>query len=180
MASSSTRLPDTLIESFPTPSLPSIQGEPTYPQLATILRAIKGNAASIHSNHGGGANGHLGIVVLAAVYATITPNNPFNPPINPTPQHPTIPPNSTAATTSTIIRQNTKNLCKWKEYNNNIQRALKKQLATAIEKNYLKAHNDLNVGYEIITVQVLLQYLFDEYGNITPLDLLANAKRLDK
>jgi hypothetical protein len=87
MASSFPPLPDTLItdtliKSFPNPSLPSIRGKSTYPQLAELLRTIKANAASIHSNHRRGANRHLGIVVSTVIYATIAPNSPFIIPIN--------------------------------------------------------------------------------------------------
>jgi hypothetical protein len=74
---------------------------------------------------------------------------------------------------------NSEKVRKWKEYNN-IQRALKKQLASSIEKIYLDAHHDDNVGYENVSIHVLIQYLFDEFGDITPINLRANAKRLDK
>jgi hypothetical protein len=178
VSTSSIPTPEALIDSFPTPNLPSIQGEPTYHPLAAILTALKANAASIPSNQGGAANGYLGIVVSSDVYATISPGNPFLTPTNPT-QHPTIPRNSTDAATSTIIRRHTEKLREWKEYNT-VQRALKKQLAQAIDKIYLEAHSDENVGYENVTIHTLIQYLFDEYGDITPLDLRANAKRLNE
>jgi hypothetical protein len=44
----------------------------------------------------------------------------------------------------------------------------------------LEAHHDDNVGYDNVSIHVLIQYLFDEYGDITPIDLRANAKRLDE
>jgi hypothetical protein len=175
MAASPLPSPDALIESLPTTSLPIVQGEPTYPQLASILQALKANAASIPSNAGGGVNGHLGIVVSTAVYATIAPGNPFLLPTMP-PQHPRIPRNSTDVATSTILRRHTEKIREWKEYNN-VQRALKKQLSEAIEKIYLEVHHDNKVGYEHVSIHVLIQYLFDGYGDITPIDLRANAKR---
>jgi hypothetical protein len=170
--------PDALIESFPTPTLPNIEGEPTYPQLAAILKEIKANAASVPSVQGGGSNGHLGIVVSDAVYATIAPGTPFIKPTNPA-QHPTIPRTSTDGAITSIMRRHNERQREFREYNN-VQRALKKQLATAIDGIYLEAHKDNNVGYENVSIEVLLQYLFDEYGDITPVDLRANAKRLDE
>jgi uncharacterized protein YdbL (DUF1318 family) len=167
-----------LIGSFSTPSLPIVQGEPTYPQLADILKALKANAASIPSNQGGGANGYLGIVMSTAVYSTIAPGDPIITPTVPT-QHPTIPRNSTDAATSTIVRRHVEKVREWKEYNN-IQRALKKQLAKAIEHIYLDTPYDDNVGYENVSIHVLIQYLFDEFGDITLIDLRTNAKRLDE
>ena len=178
VSSNSIPTPDALIESFPTPTLPSIQGEPTYHPLAAILSALKANAASIPSNKGGSANGYLGIVVSNNVYSTIAPGNPFVPPTNPT-QHPTIPRGSTDAAISTLNRRHDEKLREWKEHNN-VQRALKKQLATAVDKIYLEAHYDDNVGYENVSIRTLIQYLFDEYGDITPIDLRANAQRLNE
>jgi hypothetical protein len=106
MTSSSLLLPDTLIvDSFPTPSLPIIQGElALYPQLATIPNALKADAAYVpRSNQGGGANAYLGIILPNVVYSTIAPGNSFLTPTNPT-QHPMIPCNSKDAATSTIIQ----------------------------------------------------------------------------
>jgi hypothetical protein len=167
---------DALVDSFPTPTLPSIQGEPTYHPLAAILSAL--NTASIPSNKGGSANGYLGIVVSNEVYSTIAPGNPFVPPTQQA-QHPTIPRTSTGATTTAIIRRHDEKIREWNEHNT-VQRALKKQLATAIDKIYLEAHYDDNVGYENISIRTLIQYLFDEYGDTTPLNLRANAKRLNE
>jgi hypothetical protein len=176
MTSSSNQSPDALIESFPTPPLQIVQGEPTYPQLAEILKSLKANAASIPSNQGGGSNGYLGIVVSSAVYSTIAPGSPFHTPTIPT-QHPTIPRASTDTAISTIVRRHSKKVREWKEYNN-IQRALKKQLANSIKKIYLDAHHGNNVGYENVSIHVLIQYLLDEFGDIPPIG--ANAKRLDQ
>jgi hypothetical protein len=89
VSSNSIPTPDALIESFPTPTLPSIQGEPAYHPLAAILSALKANTASIPSNKGGSANGYLGIIVSNDVYSTIAPGNPFVPPTNPTSNYPT-------------------------------------------------------------------------------------------
>jgi hypothetical protein len=77
------------------------------------------------------------------------------------------------------IRNHAESLREWREHNN-LQCALKKQLTTAINKIYMLAHNDSNVMFENVTIRVLLQYLFNEYGDITPLGLRANAKRLDE
>jgi hypothetical protein len=170
VSSNSIPTTDALIHSFPTPTLPSIQGEPTYHPLAAILSALKANTASIPSNKG--------IVVSNEVYSTIAPGTPFVPPTQQA-QHPTIPRTSTDATTTAIIRRHDEKIREWNEHNT-VQRALKKQLATAVDKIYLEAHYDDNVGYENISIRTLIQYLFDEYGDITPLDLRANAKHLNE
>jgi hypothetical protein len=112
------------------------------------------------------------------VYSTIAPATPFVPPTQQA-QHPTIPRTSTDATTTAIIRRHDEKIREWNEHNT-VQRALKKQLATAVDKIYLEAHYDDNVGYENISIRTLIQYLFDKYGDMTPLDLRANAKHLNE
>jgi hypothetical protein len=46
-----------------------------------------------------------------------------------------------------------------------------KNLATAANGIHLKAHKDNNVEYRKVSIAVLIQYLFDEYGDITPINL---------
>ena len=49
-----------------------IHGEPTYETVHHLHNQIKANAASVRSNLGGGAFGHLGLVVSAAQYALVS------------------------------------------------------------------------------------------------------------
>jgi hypothetical protein len=160
------------------PYLVASKASPPYHPLAAILSALKSHEASIPSNKGGSTNGYLGISISNNVYSTIAPGNPFVPLTNPT-QHPTIPRGSTDTAISTLIRRHNEKIREWKEYNN-VQCALKKQLATTVDKIYLEAHYDDNVGYENVSIRTLIQYLFNENGDITPIDLQANAKHLNK
>jgi hypothetical protein len=114
-----------MIDSFPNTSLPTIQGEPTYTQLAQLRNAIKANAASIPSTRGGDTNGCLGMVVSDAVYVTIAPGTPFIKPTKPGP-HVIFPGGPlTAAETAVLVRIHTESFREWREHNN-LQRALKK------------------------------------------------------
>jgi hypothetical protein len=83
--------------------LPPIQGCPTYDTLRTLRRILKGNAATIQSATGGGANGYVGVVVTAAAYALIAPGTPFNAQENP-PVQPVIGPNATSAQIREAVR----------------------------------------------------------------------------
>ena len=56
---------------YPTPT--KITGEPTYQSLKTLHSELKANASSIESNLGGGDHGYLGLVLLDANYALVTP-----------------------------------------------------------------------------------------------------------
>ena len=57
-------------------NLTPIRGKPTFETLHNIRNEIKANAKSVYSNIGGGAHGHLGLVLTDAQYALISPT-PF-------------------------------------------------------------------------------------------------------
>ena len=73
---------EAIIESFPTSSIPCIEGEPTYKSIKEVEKIIITNASSIESELGGGNHGLLGLVIPAARYNTITGTN-FVPHANP-------------------------------------------------------------------------------------------------
>jgi hypothetical protein len=168
--------PEALIESFPHPSLPKIIGQPTYLALSTMKKLIAANAASVPSREGGGAHGYLGMVLSAAVYATVS-GTPFVNPNNPG-ATPIIPGGTTAAATGVLTRTHTEDLRNWKEYNN-MQNALKKQVIDAIEPIYLRSLRNRHVGYANHTIRDLITYLIDTYGLITPIDLKKNNDLLN-
>ena len=53
-------------------TLTRIHGEPTFPTLKKMKEELCANASNVSSDLGGGANGHLGLVLTAAEYATIS------------------------------------------------------------------------------------------------------------
>ena len=75
---------ESLIEGFPKPTPTRINGLPTYKTIKKLNDDISTNAASIASDLGGGAHGHLAITVTPAIYATVS-NVLFNEPENPQP-----------------------------------------------------------------------------------------------
>ena len=107
--------PDTFITSFPAQP-PRIEGEPTYASLARAKKLLKGNAASIPSNRGGGTNGYLGLTVTVAVYATID-DTAFVIPPYPGAQ-PEIPNGTSVANTRIIVRIHEEATREWREYTN--------------------------------------------------------------
>ena len=67
---------------FPEPVLPKIVWIPTFDKLKNMKKSLKSNAASVQSDLGGGAHGHLGLVLKDKVYHAATgehyvaPNHP--------------------------------------------------------------------------------------------------------
>jgi hypothetical protein len=72
-----------IIASFPHPILPMVQGEPYYHTIHAIRKLLQANARSIDSNLGGGALGHLSLIVSVAVYAIVAPAHPWTNPESP-------------------------------------------------------------------------------------------------
>ena len=149
---------------FEKQELTKIVGEPTYETLQQLLRELKANARTVHSNLGGGTFGHLALVISPASYALISPT-PF---IRPT--HPgqlTIPAGSTQHAARTLKDQHDENLRVFHEVEG-VDRALKQQLVAAIEPTYLMAIRDRTSNTIVRPVYEVLEFLFQTYGDIDP------------
>ena len=57
---------------FKYPSLEKIHGEPTFESLTTIFSILKSNFKTVYSDIGGGANGHIGLVLSLDKYSVIS------------------------------------------------------------------------------------------------------------
>ena len=113
------------INGFPHPTIARIEGPPTYDAIAEMQRSLSANAASVHTNLGGGQLGYLALTVDPAIYATRAAE-PFVAPPNPG-ILPVIPFGSTVAYTSELVRQHTHSLKAWREHQD-VDNALKQQL----------------------------------------------------
>jgi hypothetical protein len=59
--------------SFPHPVLPTVQGEPDYQTIHATRKLLQANARAINTHLGGGALGHLGLIISDASYTMIAP-----------------------------------------------------------------------------------------------------------
>ena len=66
---------DSVTESFPNPTVPKIEGEPTYQSIKNVEKVLLENAASVPSELGGGQHGYLGLILSDTKYHTITGHN---------------------------------------------------------------------------------------------------------
>jgi hypothetical protein len=176
--SSQTATVDKITKSLTFRTIPKITGAPTYVSIAAIHAKLKINAASIPTTLGGGQHGHLGLVLSPATYLIVA-NIAFDcPPANPG-IHPHIPPGFTAAQIQEINRQHQAGVKTWKEYNNT-DTALKNLLIQAIDDQFIKSLHNRNTGYVTSTTWHILDFLYTNYDNITPAELLANTERLQE
>jgi hypothetical protein len=59
-----------------------------------------------------------------------------------------------------------------------VQHALKKQIISVFKPMYVDIVNDNKVGYANISARDMMEYLFDNYGNITAVDLEINFEHM--
>ena len=163
-----------ITNAFPTQVTP-IVGKPTYATLKTLKDQLKANAASVPTTLGGGNHGYLGLILSPATYTTIS-QTAFIEPAYPG-QHPAIPGGTSAANTSAIIRRHTEDTRQWCEFKN-VSTALKNQLLSTVEDIYVRGLRDRHVGYMNQSIRHLLTHLFENYSNITQLELEDNDTKM--
>jgi hypothetical protein len=96
-----------LLESFPHPIIPPIQGQPTYESITEVTQLLNSNAPSVYNDLGGSTHGHLILTGSVAVLATLLAT-PFLAPTNPGGPSPNIPNNANAHNTNVITRAHEK------------------------------------------------------------------------
>lgn len=175
MAPSNVPTVEAFIQSFPN-KIPKHQGPPTFDSLKHAKDMLKGNAASVPSTRGGGSHGYLGIIISPAAYATIDAT-PFDIPDFPGAQ-PAVQVGANAAVRETTIREHSEEIREWREYTY-LHEALKQQLLAAFDPIYFRALRNRHVGFANRTIREIIEFLFTNYGNITPMDLKANTDRLN-
>ena len=119
----SLQTPESYIESFPKTTLTKVVGLPTYDTIKKINDELSQNAASVHTDLGGGNHGFLALTVKPTIYATISATA-FAAPTNPAP------PVLTGMTGPQISAENRRYDASRKKFAEYIalQNALKKQL----------------------------------------------------
>jgi hypothetical protein len=113
---------DDIIAKFPNKHLPLIDGEPDYSSISTMVQLLYGNAATLPTAMGGGRNGHIGIIMPAPLYATLS-NIPYVAPPDPGPIP--IHANNANSATRETDRQNLKAAQKLYENHTNMNGAFK-------------------------------------------------------
>jgi hypothetical protein len=125
---------------------------------------------------GGGALGHLGLIVSEAEYAIIARTGDNGPTVC---TNPTAPGRATAAQLSAARHSWEETVLTYHTFNT-VQKALKKQIITVFEPMYLDILNDDMVGFANITTREMFDHLCLAYGNITAVDLENNFEQMCK
>jgi len=147
---------------------------PDAAYLRTIKRELYANAASVSTSLGGGANGHLGLLMSAADYNDIAAGTPFAIPDRPDR------PNLADATGPQIAARRTAYEADMVRYNTcqAVIAILRQQLLAAVPHEYFAQFNDDLLGFSQASAYDMLTHLDTTYGTITADDLEANFARL--
>ena len=159
-----TRVPIVKDTYFQHKVLTRVHGQPHYESLKILLDELKANASSVPSTLGGGAYGHLGLLLTATRYATLSPT-PFTVPNNPGPFAPPAAgtgPQIEAAKDVWRDEKTTFELCQATE------KALIAQVVDAVDATYLAALRNADTSRYGDSIRLLVEHLFSTYGKITP------------
>jgi hypothetical protein len=135
--------------------------EPT-PTAARLLRfEVYTNAADIESHLGGGAHGHMGLVMPAAEYLTMT-GVAYVPPVKP-------PVPNFIGTAAAQKRQGLLYDEAVTEYEEAraLSTVLRRQILQAVPADFLEAIKDPVTGFTNVTPRQLVAHMIDTYGAIT-------------
>jgi hypothetical protein len=167
----------TTTTSFPLPhaNLTPITGKPTAATIRQLKKELYANARSIHSDRGGGLNGHLGLVMPTAAYV-IRAGAAFN-----EPNHPGAQPVHAAAATNAIItaanRTYDQAIDEFKTYAT-IKEKLKQQVLSAVDPIYYQDLEDDTFGYADVQIPAIINHLTATYGTLTASELEINRDKL--
>ena len=63
---------DDIVAKFPTKTLLPITAKPDYDSISQLNQLMYGNAATLPTTLGGGAHGHVGLIIKATLYTTLS------------------------------------------------------------------------------------------------------------
>ena len=149
---------------FEIANLTRVHGEPTFESIRTLQREILINAQCVHSDLGGGAHGHLGLVLRPQEYG-LHSNAAYRRPTHPGPLN--VPAGTTNHMSNTLREQHRERVRVFREVEG-IEQALRQQIVTAIEPQYLEAFRDTMTGRIALPVHELIRNLYNLYGKVTP------------
>ena len=160
---------------FPYKTPTRILGEPTYKGLKTLKTELTANASSVDCDLGGGDHGYLGLVLSDADYGALT-GHAFVPPAFPGPL--AIPPGLDAVQAAQAVEHHRESQLNYKECKD-VEKALQRHILTSMERKYLRPLINEDTGLLHDDIPVILDYLFDNYGTVTPEEVKEEEKTVE-
>ena len=161
---------------FPTPVLTPITGCPTNSTLQVLQRQLYQNARAIPSDRGGGALGHLAVIMEPDEYILRPTAIAFVVPHSPGALQPAAD-GTTQAQLFELKRVHTNAMTDFILYQN-VRTALVNQISAAVEPTFLEILCDVDFGFADVEPYTLLTHLKTTYGTLTGQELENNRTRL--
>jgi hypothetical protein len=139
-----------------------------------VSQNLSADAKSVHSNLGGGQQGHLGLNSSTPAYACITPGTPF--------QRPGLPAPATTADTAVVIAASRQVYDEQMSAFNKctlINRTILQHINTALDDDFLANLINNATGLFIGTIPDIMLELYDTYGTVTPQGLTTAKAKLE-
>ena len=154
--------------------LTKVVGTLDYMSLKIIKDELKANAASIHSNLGGGTQGHLGLVMPPIEYADVsgTPYVRHLLPIAP------VIPQGTTQHVATRLREDYKDELRLFQEMTALEKYLIKLISHAIPSIFLKPFRNRSSNAITTDIPTILTTLFADHGQIPEEELLMEENNL--
>ena len=163
--------------SFDYPTLTKIHGPPTFQTLTRLKKELKANAQSVTCELlGGGANGHLGLVLTPEEYAEVS-NVPYV--IPPYPGAFALPRNVDAAEAVRRERAHLERIRLFKQVQD-VKQALIRQIVAAVDENYIDELRDETNDRITKTIPEMLRYLFDNFADVDAEDVRKEEAKLSE
>ena len=149
---------DDIVAKFPMKILPLIPGEPDYDCISQLNQIMYGNATTLPTTLGGGSHCHVGLIMKAALYVTLSATayvTPIEPPLTPD-----VPSTATSASRQQLCNQYAEEHQIFTNHGN-VDDALKTQLLDSVEEPYVSELRNRYTGYMGVTTRDLLDHLMD-------------------
>lgn len=155
---------------FPHETLTPIIGKPNHESVKLLRKELYANAYENDCTLGGGDNGYLGIIMPTTKYSELLTDAgaadiAF-----------VKPPAPDATADDTTIANVNKKILDYKA----MEGHLKRQILTAIEREYIELLDDDCVGFSRLTAKALLEYIVTKYDVITYAELSTNREKLEE
>ena len=161
---------------FPHPELTPIVGEPTTTSLRLLQKELYANARAIYSTRGGGANGHLRLLISDVAYLARTNNVPFDLPVHPG-NAPVYAATATGVQIAETIRLFNQEIDDHRLFER-VKSELKRMIIKSLDSRFLQVLEDIDFGFADVSPVAMLTHLQTTYGQVTPDDIEINRQLL--
>ena len=170
-----TSKPEYIRRKSPFNKITKCEGVIDHKIIRKIHRNIQANAPTVHSELGGEQHGLLGLAMQPATYRTVTAHD-FQHPALP-PQAAPVPANADAAEVPRYIQHHAAQVDQWRQMVN-AEVILKQQLIEPLDENYSEGQCQAYINYANRTLMGLIQHLYDDHGNISPMYTKESEKKM--